>query len=106
MQVYNPRKENKEEIIRNNLYLKAGVWLYLASKDNPRTLDLSWLVAMTTAAERVAATAMSLNTRVQSLFVLAMDSTMRFLGAQGNSYSLALKYAESLMLLCMEANVG
>lgn len=57
-------------------YLKAGELVYFASKDTVKKLALSWLVAMTMTAERVAPKAKNLNRRWQILVVLlAMDST-------------------------------
>jgi hypothetical protein len=55
-------------------YLKAGELLYFASTETPKTVVVSWLVAMTIAAETVAPSAMSLSRRVHSLLILAMDA--------------------------------
>lgn len=50
--------------------------LYFASIDTEKKVVVSWLVAMTIAAERVAPSAMSLSRRALILLVLAMDATI------------------------------
>lgn len=49
--------------------MKAGVSLYLASKDMVKKLALSWLVAMIMAADRVVASASTLKSRARILLV-------------------------------------
>lgn len=60
-------------------HLKAGESEYLASKDTEKKLPFSWLVAMTMAAERVAAKAMNLTKSLQRLLVFPiLPSTTLF----------------------------
>lgn len=53
-------------------YLKEGVYWNLASSVKPNKVVDSWLVAMTMAAERVAAAARSLSRTTQALEALAI----------------------------------
>lgn len=52
--------------------MKAGAFVYFASKYRGKKPALSWLVAITMTEERVAPKAKNLNTRWQILLALAM----------------------------------